>query len=241
MSTLCGLSEVPIRWNAFEPEGADIRLFLADLDRAELNAEGVQLGNEEEARLEKLRDPLARSRFLARRILLRRVISTACGISACEVRYRYSRHGKPMVAELADGQPFHFNTSWSEGWYAIATSRSGPVGVDIETIARRVDHAQVLRIAASAEELEWHASARAECADLIANKIWVVKEAVLKAAGKGLQVNPRTISLPYDLVVSDMPRAWTRVHVATLESTFWVQLAVNDGIVLALARPGTIR
>lgn len=188
--------------------------------------------------MEKLRDPLLRRRFMVRRALLRRLISAECGIPAGEVQYRYCRNGKPAVANLPEGQAFHFNTSGSEGCYALATSRTGPVGVDIEAIARRVDHAQVLRMAASAEELEWHGSAEAASSDLIALKIWVAKEAILKATGRGLQTNPRTISLPRDLIVSEAPRAWTRVDVPALEETFRVQLLVNEGLVLALARPG---
>lgn len=68
--------------------------------------------------------------------------------------YRVNRHGKPELVDAVEAAGFYFNTSTSEGWHAIATSRTGPVGVDLEAIGRHVNYAQVLRLAASAEELE---------------------------------------------------------------------------------------
>lgn len=232
-------AEIPVRRDAGLSSGADVRLFCADLDSAGAQPTSGWLSENEYARLAKLRDPLLRRRFMARRILLRHLISKECGLPAREVTYCHGRYGKPAVANLHENQSFYFNTSTSEAWHTIAMSYRGPVGVDIEAMRRRIDYAQVLRVAASAEELSWYRRAKPEVAGVMAMKIWVIKEAILKAAGRGLSVNPQKISLPRDLVIFDARASWTKVNLPGFKEPIWVQVIPHDQTVLALARYGT--
>ena len=236
MPSLYGLREVPIwrEWSA--PALVDVHLYLVDLDRVSERQAIGRLAAEEQARSKKLRDPVVRRRFVSRRSLLRHLISAELGVSANAVTYSRGRHGKPEVANLIDGQAFHFNTSTSDRWHAIATSRTGPVGIDIEAIGRPINYVQVLRAAASPEELRWHAAAESEAANLLAMRIWVAKEAILKATGRGLQINPRMISLPRDFVVPESSRAWASLTLDGFNQPFFVQTIADEHAVLALAK-----
>lgn len=69
-------------------------------------------------------------------------------------------------------------------------------------------------------------------------KIWVAKEAILKAAGRGLSVNPRRVSLPRSLAVSETPGRRSEVFVPGLAGPFWVQILEREQVILALAQAG---
>ncbi len=87
--------------------------------------------------------------------------------------------GKPYV----DGGP-HFNLSHSGALAMIAVSASTPVGVDLERPARRSRADLVRRVCSTAEQAHVAAAADPDAAFI---RLWVRKEAVLKASGEGLR------------------------------------------------------
>ena len=86
-------------------------------------------------------------------------------------------HGKPRIV---DGGDLRASVSHSGDRVAVALTRGAAVGVDVEELTARLDHAVLAPTVLTGTE---HA---ADAATFLA--YWTCKEAVLKATGDGLQV-----------------------------------------------------
>jgi len=98
-------------------------------------------------------------------------------------------HGRPLVRDPAH-PPVWVSLSRAGALVAVVATTVGPVGIDIESL-ERVATAGFDDVAFSATERE---SLRT-CADptLRRAQLWSAKEAVLKARGTGLRVDPREV------------------------------------------------
>jgi len=107
-------------------------------------------------------------------------------------------HGQPFV-EFADGRTSGcwVSLARSEGFEAAAVRLDGPVGIDIESRTAVAQHpvAATLLHPAEAEEFQLLDATQA---DARLASLWVAKEALLKATGYGLRVDPRGIQLRVD-------------------------------------------
>lgn len=118
---------------------------------------------------------------------LRRVLGGHLGVAATEVALAAGPHGKPCLA--APGTGLHFNLSHCPGLAVVAVCSAGPVGIDIEPLARAPSLLEC-------EETFCHPRERAGLpADpaaraLVLLEIWTAKESLLKAVGSGLLVPP---------------------------------------------------
>ncbi len=134
-------------------------------------------------------------RFVRRRaVLLRHVLSQATGLPLQAIAYETNRHGKPRIA--GDNTPIHFNTSHSGSAYMVALSQHMPVGVDIEPTDRPINVRHVPAGAAPDHERRLITAHPQPKLIKYTMRLWVAKEALLKAIGTGLQINPRSITLP---------------------------------------------
>jgi 4'-phosphopantetheinyl transferase len=128
-------------------------------------------------------NPVAARRFVVARGILRRLLSGFTGTAPDRLEFSYGHSGKPV---LVDRDDIHFNISHSAelGLFAFAPDR--PVGVDVENVRpvrRLLDVAQRFM---SEEELRVLADTPADERNLAFLKSWVVREARLKAEGKGV-------------------------------------------------------
>ena len=150
------------------------------------------LPSEEKARAASLA-PIAARRFVVARGILRTLLAGFTGTAAEKLRFNYGNAGKPS---LVDRDDIHFNISHSAdlGLFAFAPDR--PVGVDVENerrVRRLLDVAQRFM---SEDELRLLVDTAPEERDAAFLKAWVVREARLKAEGKGVwsgseHINPR--------------------------------------------------
>ncbi|PYO46069.1 MAG: hypothetical protein DMD72_13470 [Gemmatimonadetes bacterium] len=127
--------------------------------------------------------PVAARRFVVARGILRTLLAGFTGTAAEKIQFSYGRSGKPV---LIDSDGIHFNVSHSAdlGLFAFAPDR--PVGVDVENerpVRRLLDVAQRFM---SEEELRSLAEASPEERNSAFLRSWVVREARLKAEGKGV-------------------------------------------------------
>ncbi|MGY4857851.1 4'-phosphopantetheinyl transferase family protein [Cryobacterium sp. AP23] len=108
-------------------------------------------------------------------------------------------HGplRVLVGTAAPSPAVHVSLARAGGLVALAVTGAGPVGIDLESVAalRRAPVGDALVSAAEALALAGLGASEAEAATGV---LWTSKEAVLKAAGVGLRVDPRdlTIALP---------------------------------------------
>lgn len=157
----------------------------------------------------------------ARRRLTRVVLARYLDVDAGEVPL--IRDAKPVV----EGGRVEVSITDSGGWVlvAIAASSVGPVGVDLEVLSRRVASHGLLDRSLSARERAWVDDA----SDLGGRHrrflwLWVCKEAVSKAQGRGLPGRMAAV----DVLDGRLDR-W-RLH----------ELAPAPGTVAALAAAGDV-
>lgn len=119
-----------------------------------------------------------------------------------DVSFVKNEWGKPSIL---DGP--HFNLSHSDDFAVIAVDPEREIGIDLETGSVVLSHDEMTHVL-SPDEL---AESRERCltnADFL--RLWVRKEAVLKALGKGVAHDPSRITIGFPSV--DLDR-WRQVSI----------------------------
>lgn len=138
-----------------------------------------------------------RRRFIMCRSQLRHLLAQELDIAASEVTFRYERWGKPQLA-LTSRPPLHFNVSHS-GESALIVVAQVPVGVDLELINERTQiRALASQILSDRERLVWQKLPPLQ-QEASTWRLWVCKEALLKAMGLGIAEGLKQVSLPLPL------------------------------------------
>ena len=133
-------------------------------------------------------------RFVVARGILRSLLAGFTGTPAEKLQFAYGNSGKPVLVGR-DGIQFNISHSADLGLFAFAPDR--PVGVDVENerpVRRLLDVAQRFM---SEDELRSLIDTSPEERNAAFLRSWVVREARLKAEGKGVwsgseNLNPRT-------------------------------------------------
>jgi 4'-phosphopantetheinyl transferase len=140
------------------------------------------------------------------------------GIAPTEIRVEQhcedcgGDHGRP-IASAVDGALLWVGLSRATGLVAVVASRTGPIGVDIESVAAVAGSPLD---AFAPEELEQLDAAGDR--DRLATRLWTAKEAILKADGRGLRCDPREIVLAGPLRLRSWPgKATSEVHLGGFE------------------------
>ncbi|NUR79487.1 MAG: 4'-phosphopantetheinyl transferase superfamily protein, partial [Dermatophilaceae bacterium] len=174
---------------------------------ADVEASGPELLDDVElARWRRFTHPASARSYAVAHALARNEIGRLVGRDPASIRFDRTcetcgaQHGRPR---LLDDPELHLSLSRTPGLVAVALSRSGPVGVDVEP-----------RAAASFEgfdEVALHPDERAPRTATATERVtaWVRKEAALKALGVGLRVDPASIRTPEEgraaAVVAGLP------------------------------------
>ena len=129
-------------------------------------------------------------RFVITRALTRRVCAAHTGLEPHAVTFRRTAFGKPYLAakETARHRKIEFNVSHSGDCVLIAWTAGGPVGVDVEVLEPYacVPFTEIANSAFSADECAVLSSVKPEETAATFYRVWVRKEAVLKAEGCGV-------------------------------------------------------
>ncbi|HEY3115034.1 MAG TPA: 4'-phosphopantetheinyl transferase superfamily protein [Gemmatimonadaceae bacterium] len=162
----------------------EVQVWVASLDVNDdrYNALARVLPAEEKERAVTL-TPVAARRFVAARGILRNLLSGFTGTPAEKLRFTYGNSGKPVLVGRDDIQ-FNISHSADLGLFAFAPDR--PVGVDVENerpVRRLLDVAQRFM---SEDELRSLVDTSPEERNAAFLRSWVVREARLKAEGKGV-------------------------------------------------------
>ena len=162
----------------------EVQVWVASLDVTDdrYDALARALPAEERDRASSLA-PVAARRFIVARGILRSLLAGFTGLAAEKVRFRYGASGKPA---LLDRDNIHFNISHSADLGLFAFSPDRPVGVDVENerpVRRLLDVAQRFM---SEDELRKLVDTSPDERNAAFLRSWVVREARLKAEGKGV-------------------------------------------------------
>ena len=153
------------------------------------------LSEEERERIGRFRRSADAASFAAGRALVRLALAERVGAAPGELvfdtwcKLHASPHGKPRLVEPAAELDFSLSRAGPRLLLAVSPA---PVGVDVERRRRDVE-VGVARIAFADDE---RAELEAAGADAFL-ACWTRKEAVLKALGHGLAVDPKSVSVTF--------------------------------------------
>ena len=163
---------------------ADVAYWDLARERSRLAGLAALLSPEETARAERLAIPVVRERFVLRHGILRETLGEnagrgAGGVSASTMGRTASRRSR--------GGDVGFNLSKSGDGLLIATARGAAVGCDLEQVRPNSEATAIAARWFSEGERAALGRLEGEAFDRGFMRLWVRKEALLKAIGTGLQ------------------------------------------------------
>ncbi|MCF8112492.1 MAG: 4'-phosphopantetheinyl transferase superfamily protein [Desulfotignum sp.] len=131
------------------------------------------------------------------RALARHVLAGCCHIEPAAVRFSKNRHGKPELAKQTSSLPVKFNLSHCQGLVGCAVALDANIGLDIEKKNRIVNQDLAGRFFSKPEILALKQLNSKARQDLFLD-LWTLKEAYVKAVGKGLSLGLDQFSFVFD-------------------------------------------
>lgn len=205
----------------------ELHVWRAVVDRSsdELDRLRATLDEDELARARRFRFEEHRRHFVARRGILREVLSAYVDRPAAELRYRLGSRGKPELGGDASCN-LKFNLSHSAGLALIAVARGRDVGVDVERVVpERADRKLAQRFFSDGENEALEGLGEADFVEAFF-RCWTRKEAYIKARGEGLSFPLRQFEVS---VARDEPARLLRVVGNEREARRWSMLALHPG------------
>lgn len=147
-----------------------------------------------------------RSLFRNGRIQRRIVLGSYLNADPASLIFETGPHGKPRLLS-SDVQPINFNTSHSAGVNVIAVvlGSTADVGVDIERLERPIPEI-LWHTCLSPNESKVMMAAQSGLRNASFIPLWTCKEAVMKASGRGLHVDPASIDInPESFEICTLP------------------------------------
>ncbi len=129
-----------------------------------------------------------RDQFLQARGLVRCVLSRYADVPPADWRFRQNDFGKPAIDGPAAPPGLAFNLSHTQGLVVCAVAKARSVGVDVEAIDRSVEHLTIAERFFAEPECRYLRRAAAAERGRTFFRIWTLKEAYIKAQGRGLSI-----------------------------------------------------
>lgn len=156
------------------------------------------LDKREREQLARLRRAADRARYVAAHALLRLVVARTWGLDPSAVGVSATcgwcsgPHGRPTVTCPPGRSALHVSIAHAGDRVVVAATDAGPVGVDVE-VDSCADFAGFDGVSLAESERRELARMSARQQTTGRTQMWVRKEAVLKATGDGLSVDPRQV------------------------------------------------
>lgn len=170
-----------VRW---EITAGDVHVWVAHPDRLQQRLDSLYalLTDEEKKKADRYQRASDRARSIVARGVLRSLLSQYTGDPAAQLKFNYTRTGKPFLSER--GVDVGFNVSHSGNCVLLAFGKESALGIDVEQVVPRKNLEAAARRYFSAEECQLaEASGDAES---FYYQLWTRKEAFLKAQGGGV-------------------------------------------------------
>lgn len=137
--------------------------------------------------------------FLVTRALQRSVLSVyAPEIAPADWRFVAGERGKPELAPEFSGVGLRFNVTHTASLVVMAVTRAGLVGVDAESLDARAAPLALATRYFTADEARQLAGCSASEQQRCFYRLWTLKEAWLKATGRGVADGLAGISFDFD-------------------------------------------
>ena len=150
----------------------------------------------EKARWQRIRDDRTRREFALCRAALRDILRARLDCRNRELSFRETGNDKPLAHVRGEPAPAGFNVSHSGPHGLIAVVPEGRVGIDVEDRATDRDMDGVASLTFTPAEQAELAAADGVRKTEFFYRIWTMKEALIKALGVGLSLNPSRFEIP---------------------------------------------
>lgn len=220
---------------------AAFEVWRVDLDREPLADELQMLDDQERTRAARFAFDGLRRRYRAGHVALRGLLARHNASDPAALRFERGVHGKPRLTGRANTPAF--NLSDSDDIALIALAPEGDIGVDVETLKPVTDAIELAALHFCEREAAWLGAAPRALRDRAFLRVWVVKEACLKAIGSGLSLPAASfdggLAGPADRPAGGIDAVWHGVTIPTPEGPAHVEVTELDAgqdCVAALAR-----
>lgn len=181
-------SNLPMKW----PGEGEVELVFQPLPSTLQPHHWAGLVADEQARAARFAFERDRARFACGRARLRELLGLRLSLPPLSVPLATGPQGKPV---LATASPWQFNLSHSGGLALYAFAQGAALGVDLEAVQPTRNLEGLARtVFSTAEQAQWQALPDAD-KPLAFTTLWARKEAVLKALGTGLTLEPARLHL----------------------------------------------
>lgn len=203
------------------------------------------LSSEERGRLGRIRREADRHSFLASRALVRTALSRHAKLDPKAWRFTVNRWGRPAADPTVHGTTPGFSLSHTRGLIACAVSDWPEIGVDVEGLADGLDVSELAaRHFSDSERRQLSALPPDERSDhFIA--LWVLKEAYVKALGRGLslplngcsfRLEGQRVRLENPVAGTGAPNGWS-FGLMRPTPRHWLALALPKGAAQVIPLP----
>jgi amino acid adenylation domain-containing protein len=182
---LAAFNSWPIANNRLVLPRNELHIFLADLSvsAAQISKYEMLLSPDELDRATRYARTKDRNHFVARRGLLRELISRYTGTNPANLRFKYSKDGKPSLRDEQNLADLRFSVSNSNGLALYGFICASDLGIDLEYIRHAEDLLDIASKKFNSEEyrslMELPENLRTEAF----YTCWTCKEAYIKARG----------------------------------------------------------
>ncbi len=184
------------------------------------------LAPDERARRDRYRFDRNKREYLLTRALVRSTLSRYASVAPARWTFVANEHGRPAVA-IAEHAFLRFNLSNTEGLIALIVARDTDVGIDVEDRSRRGETVGIADRFFSPDEVTALRALPEERQRDRFFDYWTLKEAYIKACGKGLAIpldhfsfsigGAESITIAFDPRLPDDPGAWQFGQLALTE------------------------
>ncbi|WP_051356311.1 4'-phosphopantetheinyl transferase family protein [Azorhizobium doebereinerae] len=201
---------------ALSPDAVDVRwLFVDDVGPDHWPRLTSLLDDGERERASRFHFAQDRDAYVAAHALARALLAAhGAGVPGA-LRFAATAHGKPELAPEDGAPPLRFNLTHTRGLVAVAVTLDNDVGVDVEAInPARLSLELAARTFAPAEIAHLRGLPAADLPEALFG-FWTLKEAYIKAVGRGLSLGLETFAcrlsppgISFAPAAADNPACW---------------------------------
>ncbi len=144
-----------------------------------------------------------RKHYAISHIMTRIILSNVTHMNASEIEYQITKYGKPVL-KAGIKPAIHFNLTHTKNAAACILSRNGNVGIDMESISEVKDIELLSRTCLTPKEQQFLINLDYNVEFFL--KLWTLKEAYMKATGRGLQIPPQQIEFKPQSLLNNQPQ-----------------------------------
>ena len=177
---------------------AQIKLYIIDANwsQSALTHAYQQLPAAERQRVDRMCES-GKQQLIVSLAVRRPLLARATGLEATQLQFKRDEKGKQALINAPD---WHFSVADTAGCVVLAVAWGQPVGVDVESVDRNIQHLEdFMRASLSPQELEVVGSLDKRVQKSWVLRAWVLKEAFTKRLGVGLTYGFQRLTVNPDL------------------------------------------